>query len=187
MKDIAGPEPFPSRWTHATQHAGCTYHTRLDHIYCLDALWFPDDPVSLPTLWSDHNLVWVDCTLSCPRVQMAVLADCLPPIPKLDPKFWADALEKYRMLSQSHITLASWTAFKKDVLALGISSKHHLRSSKGNNWLAALRGDRLLQSDFDAAIAWLNRGRRPKSSPSWHRPWPATAPSEVVPPWRTQP
>ena len=187
MKDVAGPEPLPTGWTRATQRTGCTYCARLDRVYCPDALWFPSDPVSLPTLWSDHNLVWVDCTLSRPRVQMAVPADRLPPVPKLDAQFWADALAKYKMLTQSDVTLASWSVFKKDILALGISSKHRLQRSKGNNWLAALRGDLLSQDDFDAALAWLNRGPRPKSSPNWRRLWPAAAPSEVVPPWRTRP
>ena len=186
MKDVAGLEPFPSRWTCATQRASCTYHACLDCIYCPDTLWFPNDPVSLPTLWSDHNLVWVDCTLSCPRVQMAVPADCLPPIQKLDAKFWADTLARYRTMSQASVNLASWTIFKKNILALGISSKHHLRRSKGNNWLAALRGDELSQEDFNTALAWLNRGPRPKASPDWHRPWPAAAPSEVIPPWCTR-
>ena len=185
MKDVAGPEPFPSRWTHATQCTSHTYQAHLDCVYCPNALWFPNDPVSLPTLWSDHNLVWVDCTLSQPRVQMAAPADCLPPIPKLDPKFWADALAKYRMLSQANVSLASWTIFKKDILALGISSKHCLQCSKGNNWLAALRGDKLSQDDFNTVVAWLNRGPCPKSSPGWCCLWPAAAPSEVVPPWHT--
>ena len=185
MKDVAGPEPLPSRWTQATTCAGCMYQAHLDCIYCPDALWFPNDPVSLPTLWSDHNIVWVDCTLSRPRVQMAVPADCLPPIPKLDPKFWADTLEKYRALSLAHVNLASWTVFKKDVLALGISSKHRLQCSKGNNWLTALRGDKLSLADFDTAVMWLNRNTCQKSSPNWRCPWPATAPSEVVPPWHT--
>ena len=186
MKDVAGPEPFPSGWTRATRCAGLTYKARLNRVYCPDTLWFPSDPVSLPTLWSDHNLVWVDCTLSRPRVQMAVPADCLPPIPKLDPKFWADILVRYRAMSRADVSLTSWTAFKKEVLALGILSKHHLQCSKGNNWLAALKGDQLSQADFDTAVAWLNQGPRPKSSPSWRRPWPAAAPSEVVPPWRTR-
>ena len=187
MKDVAGPEPFPSGWTRAIQRAGHTYHTRLDRVYCPDTLWFPSDPISLPTLWSDHNLVWADCTLSCPRVQMAVPADRLPPVPKLDAQFWADTLAKYKALCQTDISLASWTAFKREILALGISSKHHLRRSKGNNWLAALRGDKLTQEEFDTALAWLNRGPCPKSSPNWRCPWPAATPSEVVPPWRTWP
>ena len=187
MRDVAGPEPLPTGWTRATQRAGLTYRARLDRVYCPDALWFPGDPVSLPTLWSDHNLVWVDCTLSRPRVQMAVPADRLPPVPKLDAQFWADALARYRSLTQAGVNLASWTAFKKSVLTMGISSKHRLRRSKGNNWLAALRGDQLSQDDFDATVAWLSRGPRPKSSPNWRRPWPAAAPSEVVPPWRARP
>ena len=187
MRDVASPEPLPNGWTHATQRAGRTYHACLNRVYCPDALWFPSDPVSLPTLWSDHNLVWVDCTLSRPCIQMAVPADRLPPVPKLDAQFWADTLAKYKVLTQSDVNLASWSGFKKDILAIGISSKHRLRRLKGNNWLAALRGDKLSQDDFDTALAWLNRGPRPKSSPNWHRPWPAAAPSEVVPPWRTQP
>ena len=186
MRDVAGPEPFPSGWTQATWHAGLTYKARLDQVYCPDTLWFPTDPISLPTLWSDHNLVWVDCTLSRPRVQMAVPADRLPPIPKLDPKFWADVLAIYKTMSQTTVNLASWTAFKRSVLALGVSSKHRLQRSKGNNWLAALRGDQLSQTDFDSAVAWLNRGPRPKSSPIWRCQWPAATPSEVVPPWRTR-
>ena len=127
MKDVAGPEPLPGGWTRATQCAGRTYRARLDRVYCPDALWFPSDPVSLPTLWSDHNLVWVDCTLSRPRVQMAVPADRLPPILKLDAQFWAGALAKYRVLTQCNVDLASWSVFKRDVLAMGISSKHRLR------------------------------------------------------------
>ena len=138
MKDVTGPEPLPNGWTRATQRTSHMYQACLDCIYCPDALWFPNDPVSLPTLWLDHNLVLVDCTLSRPRVQMAVPADRLPPIPKLDPKFWADTLEKYKTLSQAHVNLASWMVFKKSILALSISSKHHLHHSKGNNWLAAL-------------------------------------------------
>ena len=102
-----------------------------------------------------------------------------------DAKFWADVLAKYRTLGQTNISLASWTVFKRDIVALGISSKHRLWHSKGNNWLAALRGDKLSPDDFNTALAWLNRGPCPKSSPNWHHPWPAAAPSEVIPPWRT--
>ena len=38
MKDVAGPEPFPSGWTRATQHAGHTYQARLNCVYCPDTL-----------------------------------------------------------------------------------------------------------------------------------------------------
>ena len=67
MKDVAGPNAFPSGWTHEMlNNNGVHTCSRIDRIYCPIDNWFPDDPVSIPNLWSDHTLVWTDCVLSKP-------------------------------------------------------------------------------------------------------------------------
>lgn len=66
MRDSVGFGPFPRGHSYRGRSHGVECSSRLDRIYCPEADWFPGDPVTLPTLWSDHSLVWVDCTLSRP-------------------------------------------------------------------------------------------------------------------------
>ena len=191
MKDVAGTNAFPSGWTHEMpNNRGIHTRSRIDRIYCPSDDWFPDDPVSIPNHWSDHALVWADCVLSRPCVQMAVPADRLPPVERLDKDFWKEALASYSELSKSPITLPSWTAFKQSILASGLSSKSRATAAKGKNWLPAFRGDQLSPEEFDSALSWLHR--KPNRSNKWqcgHR-WPAaapeycTAPSVAKPSWR---
>ena len=191
MKDVAGSGAFPSGWTHEMpNNNGIHTRSRIDRIYCPADNWFPDDPVSIPNLWSDHALVWADCVLSRPCVQMAVPADRLPPVDRLDKIFWKEALASYSELSTSPITLISWTAFKQSVLASGLSSKSRASAAKGKNWLPAFRGDQLSPEEFESALSWLHR--KPNRADKWQRRrrWPAaapeydTAPSVVKPSWR---
>ena len=188
MKDVAGPGPFPAGWTHEMPN-NCGVHTRscIDRIYCLSDAWFPDDPVSIPVLWSDHALVWADCTLSRPRVQMAMPASHLPPVHHLDDKFWADTLGAYSRLTSSPVTLPTWTTFKQSVLSYGVASRCRASAEKGKNWIPAFRGDQLSPEDFESTLAWLHR--KPNSQPSWfkHHRWPNAAPQEAVAPLMVRP
>ena len=166
MKDIAGPNAFPLGWTHEMlNNRGIHTRSHIDRVYCPVNDWFPNDPVSIPNLWSDHSLVWADCVLSKPRIQMAVPADRLPPVDRLDKDFWKEALSSYSELSQSPITLLSWTAFKRSVLASGLSSRTQATAAKGKNWLPAFRGDQLSPEEFDSALSWLHR--KPNRPDKW--------------------
>ena len=182
MKDSAGLYPLPSGWTfkRAVRSSPDSFvFSRLDRIYCPQDNWFPDLPVSLPTLWSDHNLVWVDCTLSKPRVQMAVPADRLPNISSLDDEFWASALSRYRAMVASPVSLPRWTAFKKEILSLGLSARRRRSAAKGKNWLATFRGDPMSPEDFDSAMSWLHHKPPARSCRDWSERWPAAAPLEA--------
>lgn len=183
MRDVAGHGPFPAGWTHEMlNNRGVHTRSRINRIYCPIDNWFPDDPVSVPVLWSDHALVWADCTFSKPRVQMALPANRLPPTHRLDDKFWADTLGAYSRLVSSPITLPEWTAFKRSILKYGLASRSRASALKGKNWIPAFKGDQLSPEDFESALAWLHR--KPNRQPSWykHQHWPNAAPEESVTP-----
>lgn len=185
MKDVTGLYPSPSNWTHCRPHCvqpGVVVYSHLDHIYCPLESWFPGDPTSLPTLWSDHSLVWVDCMLIRPHVQMAIPADRLPHISSLDDSFWSSIMQAYRSLSALPITLPRWSAFKRMVLSLGVLAKHRCSSLKGKNWLAAFRGGQLSPEDLDSALSWLHHKPRARAQSDWHRRCPAAAPEWDAPP-----
>ena len=187
MRDVAGFEPLPRGWTFRGRSHGVDTLSRIDRLYCPTDDWFPEDPVSLPTLWSDHSLVWADCTLSRPKVQLAVPADHLPPPTRLDSSFWSSVMSAYSELVSSPVTLPRWSAFKKEVLRLGVQSKSRSSASKGKNWLAAFRGDALSPDEFDEAVPWLSHKPRPRPRWLWSMRWPAAAPEYVVPPHRPVP
>ena len=185
MKDTAGLYAFPAGWTHRRPHRtrpGLVVYSRLDRIYCPSESWFPDVPVSLPTLWSDHSLVWADCRLLRPRVQMAVPADRLPSIPSLDAVFWSSVLSSYTALVAAPVTLPRWAGFKRSVLALGTSSKTRLSLAKGRNWLAAFRGGQLSPEELDSALSWLHHKPASRSLRDWRRVWPSAVPEWDLPP-----
>ena len=185
MKDVASLYPSPSGWTHRRPHhvqPGVVVYSRLDRIYCPLALWFPGEPTSLPTLWSDHSLVWVDCVLIRPCVQMAVPADHLPHVSTLDDEFWSSALQAYESLCACPISLPRWSAFKRSILSLGISSKHRHSHRKGRNWLAVFRGSQLSPKDLDSALLWLHHKSPSRPHHDWSCRWPAAAPEWDSPP-----
>ena len=185
MKDTAGLYPFPTGWTHRRPHQtrpGLVVYSRLDRIYCPSVSWFPDVPVALPTLWSDHSLVWADCRLLRPRVQMAVPADRLPRVSSLDDAFWSAALASYAALVSAPITLPHWTGFKRSILALGVSSKCCLSRGKGKNWLAAFRGSQLSPEELNSALSWLHHKPAARSRRDWAMVWPSAVPLWDLPP-----
>ena len=159
MQDSAGPDPFPRGWSYESSRGSYIVRSRLDRVYYLCDLGSPrSPPLSVPTEWSDHHLVYVDCMVSSPRVQIAVPARRLPPVDGLDDRFWDDVIEKYRLLVSSPVTLPTWTSFKSSVLSIGVSASRRISCAKTRNWRAALHGDRLSPEEFDNAILWFACG-----------------------------
>jgi len=74
-------------------------------------------------------VVWAECGITAPQVQIAKAAPRLPNTSKLakSKDFWAPILEKYSKLANGTVTLETWTAFKKDVLTLGMKAQHTQR------------------------------------------------------------
>ena len=193
MKDTLGEDAPPGQWTHTQRGGTSRSKSRIDRIYCPTRDWFPDEPATLPVPWSDHYLVTVTCTVSRPKVQIAVAAPRLPDINKLDNIFWKQVTAEYAAMTSSPITLQTWTKFKKAVLAIGISSKARINGSKERNWLSAFRKSDLSEEDLESALRWLHH--RPTRRPKWlwNRQWPSAAPemirapSKAVPRWLPSP
>ena len=152
--------------------------------------------------WSDHYLVYADCMISSPVVQIAVPAWRLPPVSCLDDCFWSDVLEKYQLLVASPITLPTWTSFKSSVLSAGVSASRRVGRAKTKNWRAALHGDRLSSEELDDAISWFMGGApSPADVPAPFKaagplrhcnwplaaPWAASKPVAPVPSWLPTP
>ena len=176
MSDTAGPDPFPKGWSY--QYSINNYHcySRLDRIYCPSTSWSASTLTSVPTLWSDHCIVWADCTAISPKVQMAIPASRLPDPVKLDDLFWSDVLKAYSALADAPISLPSWTSFKKHVLSLGSQSKARRKHHNTKHWLAALRGDQLSCDDLTSALRNMFSDQ-PAANSSPRRRWPPAAPS----------
>ena len=143
MSDTAGSNPFPRGWSYCYSRNGSQCYSHLDHVYCLTTSWSPSALLSLPTLWSDHCIVWADCTAISLKVQLAIPASQLPNPIKLDDFFWSAILKEYSILTDTPITLPSWTSFKKTVLSLGSQSKARCKHNNTKHWVAALRGNQL--------------------------------------------
>ena len=199
MQDSAGPDLFPRGWSYESSRGSYIVWSHLDRVYYLCDLGSPrSPPLSVPTEWSDHYLVYVDCMVSSLRVQIAVPARRLPPVDSLDDCFWNNVLGRYRLLVSSPITLPTWTSFKSSVLSIGISASRHIGRAKTRNWQAALQGDRLSPKEFDDAILWFARSApSPNDVPAPFRsagpichcrwllaaPWVASRPVAPVPSW----
>ena len=184
--DAAGPNAFPRGFTWSCANRGRFIHSRLDRIYIPSQSWSSRLPVSIPTNWSDHKLVWADCSILAPRVELAVPAPRLPDIESLskDSRFWSAVLAGYNALVSSTITLESWTTFKSLVLSEGILSKSLRRHHKTKDWRAALRGDLVHEDDLHQAI---HEALRPacSSEPSLLPPrscrWRSVLPDHMLP------
>ena len=203
MQDSAGPDPFPRGWSYESSRGSYVVRSRLDRVYYLCALGSPcSPPLSVPTDWSDHHLVYVDCMVSSPRVQTAVPARRLPPVDGLDDRFWNDVIEQYHLLISSPITLLTWSSFKSSVLSIGVSAGRRIGRAKTKNWRAALHGDCMTPEEFDDAILWFARGApTPDDVPTPFKstgpirqcrwplaaPWAASKPVAPVPSWTPTP
>lgn len=150
-----GPDAYPQGFTWSQACNKLIFHSCLDRIYVPTDNWTANLPVSIPTNWSDHKLVWADCTVLMPRVEIAQSAPCLPDICcfKNSTQFWKPILEYYNILVSKPITLERWTDFKTRVLLLGtcVCKLHH--SAKTADWQAALRGDLIPEEDLHQALS----------------------------------
>jgi len=154
LQDMASPSAYPQGFTFSGNTGRKTWSSHLDSIYYLMDSWFTDRPSTVPTLWSDHKLVWAKCGIISPRVQITVAAPCLPNIDSLthSKKFWGLALAKYKDLTSQKVTLESWSLFKKDILSLGSRVWKISTAEQSSKWKVALRGDAIPLEDLPAAV-----------------------------------
>ena len=186
MSDAAGPDPFPKGWSYRYSKNNSHCYSRLDCVYCPSTSWSASTLTSVPTLWSNHCIVWADCTAINPKVQMAVPASRLPNPIKLDESFWSDVLIAYSTLTTSPISLPSWTSFKNHVLTLGSQSKARRKHHNTKHWVAALKGDQLSRDDLTSTLRDMNSDR-PTTNSSPHCQWPPAAPSYASRPLHSYP
>ena len=176
MSDAAGPDPFPKGWSYRYSINNSHCYSHLDRVYCPSTSWSASTPTSVPTLWSDHCIVWADCTAISPKVQMAIPASHLPDPAKLDDFFWSDVLKAYSALTDAPVSLPSWSSFKKQVLSLGSQSKARRKHRNTKHWEAALRGDQLSRDNLTSALRDMYSDQPTVSSSPQCR-WPPAAPS----------
>jgi len=153
LQDAAGPHTCPQG--HTFSGTGLApWTSRLDRIYYPLDSWWANKPTVIPMLWSDHKLVWAKCGITAPQVQIAKAAPRLPNTNELAKckDFWGPVLEKYANLANSAVTLEAWTAFKKDVLTLGLEARRTQRRNRSAEWRAALQGDAIPLEDLPAAL-----------------------------------
>ena len=81
-QDAAGMRPYPCGISF--HHRASDYSARLDRIYFPRQSCTAGKPVTVPTLWSDHCLVWAPIHITNPRVELAKPAPCLPDMTTLD-------------------------------------------------------------------------------------------------------
>ena len=123
LQDTAGPGACPQGHTFSGT-GPAPWTSCLDRVYHPQDSWWANKPTVIPTLWSNHKLVWAECGITAPQVQIAKAAPCLPDTNKLvkSKSFWDPVLKKYNKLANGTVTLEAWTAFKKDVLTLGLKA-----------------------------------------------------------------
>jgi len=184
--DSAGPDPYPRGFTWSMAHGQTRLWSRLDRIYVPIRTWTAHLPVAVPTNWSDHKLVYADCTLRNPRVQLAVPAKRLPSSPLLDSssEFWVEVMADWTALCDGPITLPRWCTFKKRVLESSTKLASQRRSSRTKNWRSALRGDLVPEEDLAQAV-WeaLAPPTCPRQStrPPLQSRWRSTLPDRLMP------
>ena len=205
--DAASPSVFPRGMSF--HHRATTYSARLDRVYFPYKICTAGKPTTVPTLWSDHSLVWAPIHVTEPRVELAKPAPRLPDLHTLDKHkpFWTSVLSAYEELSASEVTLTSWTAFKRSILEHGLQARSTTQSSRTKNWKRLLCGDLVPEDDLVDAIQhngfsipppcrpYPPRDRWPSAVPDtqvplppppplpWHSRWPAACPS--LPPWHS--
>jgi len=153
LRDAAGPGASPHGHTFSGS-GPAPWTSRLDRIYYPLDTWWARKPTIIPTLWSDHKLVWAECGIRNPRVQIAKAAPRLPDTDSLakSTDFWGPVLQKYNTLANSAVTLEAWTAFKTDVLTLGLKARHTQRKNRSADWRAALQGDAIPLEELPTAL-----------------------------------
>ena len=172
-RDVAGPAAFPRGISFC--HRASSFSARLDRIYAPHGICAAGKPVTVPTQWSDHSLVWAPIHITNPRVELAKPAPRLPGLLVLDghSPFWPAVLSAYELLLTSSVSLASWSSFKADVLALGLLAKKATNTSRTKNWKSLLRGDLVPKADLTDAIRHHGFSLGPPSRPrvrvrGWH-------------------
>ena len=154
LQDAAGQGACPQGHTFSGTRL-TSWTSRIDWIYHPQDSWWANRPTVIPTLWSDHKLIWAECGITAPQVQIAKAAPCLPNMDELAKNkkdFWGPVLEKYSMLANGTVTLETWTAFKKAVLTLGMKARRTQRGNRSAEWRAALRGDTIPLEELPAAL-----------------------------------
>ena len=173
-RDAAGTHPFPRGISF--HHRASDYSARLDRIYYPRQTCTAGKPVTVPTLWSDHCLVWAPVHITKPRVELAKPAPRLPDMTTLDRHrpFWASVMAAYDALATSDVTLTDWVSFKQTVLEQGLKAKSAARSSQTKNWKSLLRGDLVPEEDLVDAIRHNGVTITPPNKPRGPRQrWPS--------------
>jgi len=158
LQDAAGPNAGPQG--HTFSGTGLApWTSRLDRIYYPLDSWWASKPTVISTLWSDHKLVWAECGITAPRVQIAKAAPRLPDTNELakNQDFWGPVLEKYNTLASGAVTLEAWMAFKKDVLTLGLKARRTQRRNQSAEWRAALQGDAIPLEELPVTLDAVQR------------------------------
>jgi hypothetical protein len=98
MTDAAGPDPLPSLWSCRRKNTHRYTSSRLDRIYRPLIGWLSANPTSIPTNWSDHNIVHCTLTVRSPSIQTAKPAPRMPDLKHLSRKFWKTTLNLYNVM-----------------------------------------------------------------------------------------
>ena len=182
-QDAASVHPFP-RGISFHHRASC-YSARLDRVYFPQQTCTAGKPVTVPTLWSDHCLVWAPIHITNLRVELAKPAPRLPDISTLDRHwpFWSSIIAAYDTLAASDITLQDWVSFKQTVLEHGLKAKATSGTSRTKNWKLLLCGDLVPEDDLVEAI-WRNGFTiaPPHKPRAPHQQWPSAIPEDMIPP-----
>ena len=183
MRDSAGNTGLYRGHTFSQNARGVRIFSRLDRIYLPADGWTASDPVSIPTNHSDHHFMWADCYCRSPRVELAVPAPRLPPLPHLEGGcFWPSVLDLWSSLLSDTVTLPRWSSFKKNVLRAGLAAAGARRKAVTSHWKDALRGDAI----SDDALAGLTFDWSSRPPPPVRKPrirWPSALPSyDATPP-----
>ena len=180
--DAAGVHPFPR--SISFHHRASSYSAHLDRIYYPRQTCTAGKPVTIPTLWSDHCLVWAPIHITKPRVKLAKLAPRLPDMTTLDRHcpFWTSVMAAYDTLAASDVTLPDWISFKQTILEQGLKAKAASRSSQTKCWKSLLRGDLVPEDDLIDAIRHNGFIISPPNKPRGPRQqWPSAVPESLLP------
>ena len=182
-QDAAGIRPFPRGISF--HHCASNYSAHLDRIYFPRQSCTAGTPVTVPTLWSDHCLVWAPIHITNLRVKLAKPAPRLPDMATLDKHqpFWASVMTAYDTLAASNVTLPDWISFKQTVLEQGLKAKAASKSSRTKNWKTLLCGDLVPEDDLIDAIRHNGFTVSPPCKPCPSRQhWPSAIPEDLIPP-----
>jgi hypothetical protein len=187
MTNAAGPGPMPSLWTYRKKNAHGITSSRLDRIYRPLIGWTSSNPTSIPTNWSDHNIMHCTMVVKSPTVQTAKPAPRMPDIKNLTKPFWRASLDSYRTLISQPIGLKPWVDMKTNLLKLGMKTAQTMKKKKTADWNSLLRGELLSKEDI---LTYLSKprfqGPHPSCSPTscqWAPALPDASFSHGFPPY----